>query len=158
MKIHNHIFTLLAALVMFLMASCSPEDFGFGKKTYSAEDLVEGKAYTVTVQGNVVKLESKITDCTPLWITPTGRSQEKSLSVELPFAGDYEVTFGVETPGGIVYGTPYKFTMAQNDFTLLSDNKWFLLADKDYKTGDALPDAATLSAGVSKKWYPCDGD
>lgn len=158
MKIHNHIFTLLAALVMFLMASCSPEDFGFGKKTYSAEDLVEGKAYTVTVQGNVVKLESKITDCTPLWVTPTGRSQEKSLSVELPFAGDYEVTFGVETPGGIVYGAPYKFTMAQNDFTLLSDDKWFLLADKNYKTGDALPDAATLSAGVSKKWYPCDGD
>lgn len=158
MKIHNHIFTLLAALVMFLMASCSPEDFSFGKKTYSPEDLVEGKAYTVTITGNVVKLESKVSGCTPLWVTPSGRSEEQSLTVELPFAGDYEVTFGVETPGGIVYGDPYKFTLAQNDFSLLSDNKWFLLADKDYKTGDALPDAATLSSGVSKKWYPCDGD
>ena len=145
-------------MALFLVASCSPDDYGFGSKTYSPEDLAEGKAYTVTVEGNVLKLQSKISDCTSLWVTPTGRSQEKSLSVELPFAGDYEVTFGVETPGGIVYGEPYKLTLAQNDFSLLSDNKWFLLADKDYKTGDALPDAATLSAGVSKKWYPCDGD
>ena len=158
MKIHNHILTLLAALAMFLMASCSPEDFGFGKKTYSPEDLVEGKAYTVTVEGNVVKLESKISDCTPLWVTPSGRSTQQSLNLDLPFAGDYEVTFGVETPGGIVYGDPYKFNLAQNDFSLLSDDKWFLLADKEYKTGDPLPDAATLSAGVSKKWYPCDAN
>ena len=156
MKIHNHIYMLLAAMVMFLVAACSPDDFSFGKKTYSPEDLVEGKAYTVTIDGNVVKLESKISDCTPLWVTPIGRSQEKSLSVELPFAGEYEVTFGVETPGGVVYGDPCKVTLAQNDFSLLSDNKWFLLADKDYKTGDELPSAETLAAGISKKWYPCD--
>ena len=147
---------LLAAMVMFLVAACSPDDFSFGKKTYSPEDLVEGKAYTVTIEGNVVKLESKISDCTPLWVTPNGRSQEKSLSVELPFAGEYEVTFGVETPGGVVYGDPCKITLAQNDFSLLSDDKWFLLADKDYKTGDELPSAETLAAGISKKWYPCD--
>ena len=156
MKIHNLIYTLLAAIAVFLMASCSPEDFGFGKKTYSPEDLVEGKAYTVTVEGNVLKLESKISDATPLWVTPIGRSQEQSLSVELPFAGEYEVTFGVETPGGIVYGDPYKITLAQNDFSLLSDNKWFYLADKNYKTGDPLPSAETLAKGISKKWYPCD--
>lgn len=149
---------LLAAIAVFLMASCSPEDFGFGKKTYSPEDLVEGKAYTVTIEGNVLKLESKISDATSLWVTPVGRSQEQQLTVDLPFAGEYEVTFGVETPGGIVYGDPYKVTLSKNDFSLLSDNKWFLLADKDYKTGQELPDAATLSAGVSKKWYPCDGD
>ena len=158
MKIHNLIYTLLAAIAVFLMASCSPEDFGFGKKTYSPEDLVEGKAYTVTIEGNVLKLESKISDATSLWVTPVGRSQEQQLTVELPFAGEYEVTFGVETPGGIVYGDPYKVTLSKNDFSLLSDNKWFLLADKDYKTGQELPDAATLSAGVSKKWYPCDGN
>ena len=49
MKIHNLIYTLLVAMAVFLLASCSPEDFGFGKKTYSPEDLVEGKAYTVTI-------------------------------------------------------------------------------------------------------------
>ncbi len=77
MKIHNLIYTLLAAIAVFLMASCSPEDFGFGKKTYSPEDLVEGKAYTVTIEGNVLKLESKISDATSLWVTPVGRSQEQ---------------------------------------------------------------------------------
>lgn len=118
MKIHNLIYTLLAAIAVFLMASCSPEDFGFGKKTYSPEDLVEGKAYTVTIEGNVLKLESKISDATSLWITPVGRSQEKAFTVELPFAGDYEVTFGVETPSGIVYGEPYKLSLSQNDFSL----------------------------------------
>lgn len=158
MKIHNHILMLLAATVMFLVASCSPDDFGFGKKTYSPEDLVEGKAYTVTIEGNIVKLESKISDCTPLWVTPSGRSEQQTLSLELPFAGNYSVTFGVETPGGIVYADPYQFTLAQNDFTLLSDTKWFYLADKNYKKGDPLPDAATLTAGISKKWYPLAKD
>ena len=158
MKIHNLIYTLLVAMAVFLLASCSPEDFGFGKKTYSPEDLVEGKAYTVTIEGNVLKLESKISDATSLWITPIGRSQEKAFTVELPFAGEYEVTFGVETPGGIVYGDPYKITLSQNDFSLLSDNKWFYLADKDYKTGDPLPSAETLAKGISKKWYPCDAN
>lgn len=158
MKIHNLIYTLLVAIAVFLLASCSPEDFGFGKKTYSPEDLVEGKAYTVTIDGNIVKLESKIPDATPLWVTPVGRKSQQALDVELPFAGDYEVTFGVETPGGIVYGEPYKLSLSQNDFSLLSDDKWFLLADKNYKTGEAFPSAETLAAGVSKKWYPCDGN
>ena len=158
MKIHNLIYTLLVAMAVFLLASCSPEDFGFGKNTYSPEDLVEGKAYTVTIDGNIVKLESKIPDATPLWITPVGRKSQQALDVELPFAGDYEVTFGVETPGGIVYGEPYKFSLAQNDFTLLSDSKWFYLADKNYKKGDPLPDAETLSAGISKRWVPIAKD
>lgn len=158
MKIHNLIYTLLVAMAVFLLASCSPEDFGFGKNTYSPEDLVEGKAYTVTIDGNIVKLESKIPDATPLWITPVGRKSQQALDVELPFAGDYEVTFGVETPGGIVYGEPYKLSLSKNDFSLLNDDKWFLLADKNYKTGEAFPSAETLAAGVSKKWYPCDGN
>ena len=158
MKLHNHILTLLAVLALFLVASCSPEDFGFGKKTYSPEDLVEGKAYTVTVEGNIVKLQSKISDCTPLWVTPSGRSEEQNVTLELPFAGEYSVTFGVETPGGIVYGDPYKFSLAKNDFTLLSDDKWFYLADKNFKKGDALPDEATLIAGISKKWVPIAKD
>ena len=135
MKIHNHILMLLAATVMFLVASCSPDDFGFGKKTYSPEDLVEGKAYTVTIEGNIVKLESKISDCTPLWVTPSGRSEQQTLSLELPFAGNYSVTFGVETPGGIVYADPYQFTLAQNDFTLLSDTKWFLFGRQKLQEG-----------------------
>ncbi len=154
---HSHIYMLFLALAMFVLAACSPDSYSLGSKNYSSEDLVKDKAYTVAIDGNVVTLKSLITDCTLLWKTPNGASQQKEFSIELPFAGDYEVTFGVETPGGIVYGDPYKFNLAQNDFTLLSDSKYFYLSAKDYKTG-AFPDAETLVAGVSKRWYPCDAN
>lgn len=157
MKLNYYIYTLIAGLVLMLSA-CSPDEYDMGKKTYVSDDLAEGIAYTVTIKGNEVSLKSNITGCTPLWVTPQGRSQENELAVSLPFAGEYEVTFGVETPGGVVYGEPYTFNLAQNDFSLLSDEKWFLLAYEDFKSGDAIPDAETLAEGISKKWYPCDGN
>jgi len=153
----RHIFSLMAGALLLFVA-CSPDDYSFGDAQYTSADLVAPDAYEVTINGNKVTLTSKLKGCTPLWVTPTGRSQAQELTIELPFAGEYEVTFGAETRAGAVYGEPYKFTLSQNDFSLLSDSKWFYLADKDYKTGDELPDAATLSAGVSKKWYPNDKD
>lgn len=144
--------------VLMAFSACSPDDYGMGDAQYSSADLVAPSAYEVTINGNKVTLTSHIKGCTPLWITPNGRSQQQELTIELPFAGDYEVTFGAETRAGAVYGEPYTFTLSQNDFSLLSDSKYFYLADADYKTGDELPDASTLSAGVSKRWYPCDKD
>ena len=157
MKLNQSIYSLLAGLVL-MFSACTPDEYDMGNKTYVSDDLAEGIAYTVTIEGNQVHLKSNITGCTPLWVTPQGRSQESELSIELPFAGTYEVTFGAETPGGVVYGEPFSFNLAQNDFSLLSDEKWFLLADKNFKSGDALPDAETLAQGISKKWYPCDGN
>ena len=118
MKLFNHIYMVLAIFATLLMAACSPDDLSMGGKSYSPEELVEGKAYTVTINGNVVTLTSNIPDCTALWVTPSGRSQKPVQKLELPFAGDYEVTFGVETNGGVVYGEPYKFNLPQNDFAL----------------------------------------
>ena len=132
MKLNHYIYSLIAGLVLMLSA-CSPDEYDMGKKTYVSDDLAEGIAYTVTIAGNQVRLKSNITGCTPLWVTPQGRSQESELAIELPFA-------------------------AQNDFSLLEDEKWFLLSDKNFKSGDALPDAETLAEGVSKKWYPCDAN
>lgn len=157
MKLNHYIYSLIAGLVLILSA-CSPDEYDMGNKTYVSEDLVEGLAYTVTIEGNRVHLKSNITGCTPLWVTPQGRSQENELSIELPFAGSYEVTFGAETPGGVVFGEPHAFKLVQNDFSLLGDEKWFLLSDKNFKSGDALPDAETLAQGISKKWYPCDAN
>lgn len=157
MKMKSYIYSLIASALL-VFSACTPDEYDLGNKTYVSEDLVEGIAYTVTLEGNQVHLKSNITGCTPLWITPQGRSQESELSIELPFAGTYEVTFGAETPAGVVYGEPHPFTLEQNDFSLLSDEKWFLLACKDFKSGDALPDAETLSQGISKKWYPCDNN
>lgn len=153
----KHIFSLMAS-VMLLFTACSPDDYEFGGAQYSSEDLTSPEAYTVTIDGNRVRLKSNITGCSPLWITPSGRSQEAELTLELPFAGDYEVTFGADTRAGAVYGKPYKFTIEKNDFSMLSDARWFYLADKNFKKGSEMPDAETLATGVSKKWYPCDKD
>lgn len=49
MKLFNHIYMVLAIFATFLMAACSPDDLSMGGKSYSPEELVEGKAYTVTL-------------------------------------------------------------------------------------------------------------
>ena len=122
------IYTMMAGAAMML-AACSPDDFGFGAAQYSSDDLKCPDAYTVTIDGNYVTLESKLKGCTPLWVTPNGRSQEQKLTIGLPFAGDYEVTLGAETRSGVVYGDPYQFSIDQNDFAQLSDEIWANLAE-----------------------------
>lgn len=148
---------MLAGALLFA-ASCSPDKYELGDVTYSAEQLTQGNAFTVTIDGNRVGLISNTPGCQPLWITPNGRSQQPEMILELPFAGDYEVTYGVQSHSGPVYGEPYRFNIPQNDFSMLSNDLYFFLADKDFKRGDALPDAQTLAQGISKRWYVNDKD
>lgn len=138
-------------MVMMVITACSPEDYGFGSAQYTAEQLVAPSAYEVTVEGNRVHLKSKLQGCTPLWVTPNGRSQNEDYYIDLPFAGDYEVTFGADTRDGAVYGEPYKFTISSNDFTMLSDPKWKYLAGEI-----VTPETQQLFHG--KKWYPISKD
>lgn len=130
-------------MVMTIITACSPEDYGFGDAQYTADQLVAPSAYEVTVEGNRVHLKSNVQGCTPLWVTPNGRSQNEDYYIDLPFAGEYEVTFGCETRAGVIYGEPYTFTIGQNDFSMLSDAKWEYLAG---------------GVGKSKKWYPISKD
>ncbi len=156
----KYIYSTICAVAAtgLTFSACTPDEYEMGSAQVSAQDLTESNAYTVTVEGNKVILTSNLEGCTPLWITPQGRSQEKSLTLELPFAGNYEVTFGAITRAGAIYGEPYQFTLDKNDFSLLSDTKWFYLSDQNFKVGDALPSAETLSSGISKRWYPNDAD
>jgi hypothetical protein len=145
MKLRSHIYTLLAGAAVFF--ACSPREYDLGAKTYTADDLVEGLAYKVTPDAedpNTIHLQSLVTDgVTPLWETPQGRSQNVSMDIELPFAGEYEVTFGLMTPAGPVYGPPHTFTVSTNNFNMLSNEIW-----------------ANLAGGVGKtrKWVPMDGN
>lgn len=145
MKLKSYIYSLIAS-VLLIFSACSPEEFDLGKKTYVSEDLVQGIAYTVAPDAedpNIIHLQSLVEGVTPLWETPQGRSQEAEIDIQLPFAGDYEVTFGVITPAGTVYGEPYKFTVEGNNFNMLGDEIW-----------------ANLAGGVGKtrKWVPMDGN
>lgn len=143
MNLRSYIYLLIASVVV-LFSACTPEKFDLGAKTYVSDDLVEGIAFTVIPDAqdpNTIHLQSLITGAKPLWETPQGRSQNASLDVELPFAGEYEVTFGVMTPAGPVYGEPYKFTVTSNNFNMLSDEMWSNLAG---------------GVGKTRKWLPMD--
>ena len=61
MKIINKIYSLLAAVMILVMASCSPDEFGLGDKNLSSEDLAENIAFTIThdeSNPNIVKFKS----------------------------------------------------------------------------------------------------
>ena len=129
----------------FLLAACTPDDHSLSMPDLQPADLVQGKAYTVDVDAqNTITLKSlldKSYNC--YWIHPNGRAQGNVATLALPFAGTYEVTFGVDTRGGVVYGAPYQFQINTNNMSLLEDPLY------TYLTG---------GVGQSKKWVPVDKD
>jgi len=133
----------LSAAVALMLGACSPDDYSLSQPDLQPADLAQGIAYSVTVDAdNTVTLKSlldKKYNC--FWTQPNGRSQGSEVKFQLPFAGTYEVKFGVDTRGGIVYGEPYQFQVTTNNMSLLED-----------------PLYAYLSGGVgkSKKWVPVD--
>ncbi len=136
-------FNMSVAVAAMLLAACSPDEYSLNAPDFKSEDLVQGKAYTVTVdEKNTVTLTSLLGDkyhC--YWTQPNGRSQGNEVKFQLPFAGTYEVTFGVDTQGGVVYGEPYQFQVTTNNMSLLDDPLY------TYLTG---------GVGKSKKWVPVD--
>jgi len=145
MKIKYYIYTLIASMAL-IFSACSPDKYEMGAQTYTSDDLVQGIAYKVTPDAqdpNTIHLQSLVTGVIPLWETPQGRSQKQTMDIQLPFAGDYEVTFGVITPAGPVYGPPYKFTITANNFNMLNDPIWTNLAG---------------GVGKTRKWVPMDGN
>ncbi len=141
MKLKSYIYSIVAGSAL-LFTACSPDEYDLGKINYVPDQLVEGISFTVTPDSqdpNTIHLQSLVKGVTPLWVTPQGRSQKEKMSIELPFSGEYEVTFGVMTQGGPVYGNPYKFQVAQNNFNMLGDPIWANLAG---------------GVGKSRKWIP----
>lgn len=146
----NYFYSFLAAVGIMTMASaCSDDDYSLDSKSVTPEQLVQGQAYEVRPDAetpNVIHLTSKMKGMTALWNTPQGRSQSSDYTINLPFAGDYEITFGVMTTGGPVYGEPYVFNVPENDFSMLSDEIWANLAGGVDENGNNTP----------KKWVPMD--
>lgn len=140
----NKIFKLfsLLATVAIMFTSCSPDEFSLGEKDVKTEDLVEGIAYKIehdAINPNIVYLTSLMgSEYTPLWNHPQGRSQEKKVTLKIPFAGTYEVQFGVETRGGVVYGPKTTFKVNDMYAGFISDELWTLISG---------------GAGKEKTWY-----
>lgn len=129
----NKIFKLFT--VLFLMAlsftACMPDDVVMPDVDVKPEELVEGIAFKIEHDAknpNIVYLKSLMDDSfTPLWNHPQGRSQDKVVTLKIPFAGTYEVQFGVMTRGGVVYGDTVTFEVADMYADFISDPLWTLL-------------------------------
>ncbi len=138
----NKIFLFLFIGTMMLLASCSPDEYGLGNTDVKPGDLVEGIAYKIehdAANPNIVYLKSLMgSKYTPLWSHPQGRSQEQTVTLKMPFAGTYNVVFGVETRGGVVYGDTATFKIDDMYAEFVSDPMWTKVAG---------------GAGKSKTWY-----
>lgn len=148
MKINKYIYSLVgAALMLFGFAACSPDSFDMGDKDVSSADLTEGTAYSITHDSsnpNIVYLKSLMDSKYQVsWIEPQGRSQEAEVELHIPFPGTYDVQFGVETRGGVVYGETAHFTV-DNFYAGFVDNELYT-----YLSG---------GVGQSKTWIPDDGN
>jgi hypothetical protein len=145
MKLKSYIYLFIAGVAAFFSA-CTPDRFDLGAKDVTADDLVEGLAFTVTHDANnpnIVYLESKMGNSyTVLWEHPQGRSQANKITLKIPFDGVYTVTFGVQTRGGIVYGKPTTFTIEEFCADFVTNELWTLL---------------TGGVGSSKTWIPDNG-
>ncbi|SEN44305.1 hypothetical protein SAMN05216436_11653 [bacterium A37T11] len=165
------IFGIVAMLFFTALwsTSCTPDDFALGDISVKPEDLVEGIAFKIEHDAsnpNIVYLTSLMdAKYTPLWDHPQGRSQAQKVTLKIPFAGTYQVKFGVETRGGIVYGAPATFTVDALYAGFISDEMWTLLAGG---AGNEKTWFLDLDAeGVSRKflgpmyffdnWYTWDG-
>lgn len=135
----------MATAALLTLAACSPDEYSLSRPDLTTADLVQGQAYSVTVDAdNTITLKSLLgSNYNCYWVQPNGRSQGPEVKLQLPFAGTYEVTFGVDTRGGVVYGEPYKFDVTTNNMALLEDPLY------TYLTG---------GVGSSKKWVPVDRD
>jgi len=145
----KYFVTLAISAGALCFSACSPEDHDTPAPSVSPEELVEGIAFSVTPDANdpnIIYLKSLIKGATPCWDTPNGISQEEEITLELPFAGDYPIKFGVTTGAGLVWGEPYVLTVSSNNFDMLSDEIWTNLAGGVDENGNGNP----------KVWVPMD--
>lgn len=140
MKFKYYILSFVTSMMMMLTA-CSPDDHELGTIDIVADDLVEGIAFSITHDAqnpNIVYLENKMPgNYQVMWEHPQGRSLDNKVTLKIPFAGDYEVKFGVQTRGGYVFSNSTKFSVQEMCAEFISDPMWSMVAG---------------GAGKSKTW------
>lgn len=140
-------YTLAAAVAISAMTACSPDSFEMGGKDVTASELTEGNAFSITHDSNnhnIVYLKSLMDSRYQVsWIEPQGRSQSPEVTLQIPFPGTYDVLFGVQTRGGVVYGDTAHFTV-NSFYSGFVDN--------------VLYTNLTGGVGKSKTWIPDNGN
>ncbi|MDD5862044.1 MAG: hypothetical protein PUD15_05715 [Prevotella sp.] len=148
MKISHYIFSLFAALMVLLVAGCTPDDGSMGSSSLTSADLQEGTAFTIEADAsnpNLIHLTNKLSDYDAFWSHPgvgTGHSTGNNVDLKIAFQGKYPVVFGVRTPQGMIY----------SDTTWVDINTFCA----DFVNGDDWTYLAG-GAGNSKTWVPDNG-
>lgn len=117
----NIVFSLLAFMALAFTA-CQPEDYTMGEMI--SKNQLE---YSITQNPddpNMLLLESLTPGVTPLWITPMGRSTRIKDTVLIPFAGDYNFIYGVQSEGGFVQADTFKLSITTNNLMYVQDPLW----------------------------------
>ena len=128
----NYLMMPVVLAVAGLFSSCTPDDYSLASPAIIPAELVEGIAYTVTPDPNnpnIIFCKSDLgAGRSVAWQTPFGLSRGNDVTLQMPFAGDYEVKFGIDTGNGFVWGEPYKFTIADICTDFISGEVWTQLA------------------------------
>lgn len=129
------------------MFSCSPDEGSLGKMDVAPEELVEGIAFRIEHDAsnpNIIYLTSLMdSKYKPQWEHPQGRSQSRTVTLKIPFEGTYQVKFGIQTRGGVVYGAPATFTIDDFYADFVNHELWTFL---------------TGGVGESKVWIHDNGE
>lgn len=132
MKVKKFIYSLLAAVMMFFVAGCSPDEYSLGEKDLAPEDLAENLAFTISHNAdnpNIIEFKSLLpTSYSVIFDTPQGRFQENEVSLKIPFNGTYQARIGVETRGGFVWGPYTQFTVKDFCADFVTDPLWTYLS------------------------------
>lgn len=118
---------ILSLLCLAGVYACMPEEYELGPVDVTADELVQGIAYSVTqdpTDPNTVYLKNLMAGYTPLWEHPQGRSQKDEITLKIAFKGEYTIKFGVETAGGYVYGEPYVLNLTTDNLSYVDDPMW----------------------------------
>ena len=100
-------YLCVAVTAAFLgLTGCQPDEYSLGGSIYTPDDLQQGINYSVVPDKdnpNIIHLSSDVKGVIPSWILTDGStSQKASLDLNIPFAGEYSVTFGVTTEAGVI--------------------------------------------------------
>lgn len=135
----------LMAAALFALSACQPDDYSLGAKSLTPDDLAEGIAfdYTIDQKTNAVSFRTldiigkDMTVCWDLSDAGFGYKQQRDVTINIPFDGDYTVFFGLITPGGYVRSDTIRFHIDNINGDLLTHEAWTLL---------------TGGSGKSKTW------
>lgn len=134
--------------MMFFVVGCTPDSYDMGGTNLSKADLAEGVGFTITPDAsnpNLIHLKSLLTGYNAFWSHPgvgKGHSDGSDVDLQIAFAGEYTVVYGVSTRAGIVYSDPV--TIKVNSFCA------------DFVSGEAWQQLAG-GAGGSKTWVLDNG-